>query len=1514
MKERNILGLDLGTNSIGWAVVREIENESGEKTLTNILGAGSRIIPMDSESLSNFDKGNSISQTKERTHHRGTRRLFERSKLRRERLNRVLNHLGFLPKHYSDSLTRYGQFKKGVECLLAWTRDEVGNSIFLFKDSYEEMLSEFYKHHPKLKEESLKIPYDWTLYYLRSKALRSRIKDEELAWVLHSFNQKRGYYQARGEVVQKSDTKQVEYMSLKVLDVIKTNNKTKDGDFWYDVILEKDYVYKRVFKEEPQWVGSVRDFIVTTDLDANGHHKIDAEGNVKYSLKNPDENDWVLLKVKTQKDIEESKLFVGEYIFNSLLKNPKQKIKGALVQTIDRKYYQEELKQILKTQCDCNEKLKDRKLYQECIGLLYSHNGVHRNEVSKHNFQYLFLKDIIFYQRPLKSNRALISNCPYESRSYVDSNNETHIKSVKCVPKSHPSFQEFRLWQFLSNLKIYGHKMEPSGRINDQFDMTAKFLPNDEAYVKLFNELNNKESIKQSELLTLLGISTKDKSKYRWNFNQDKELPANTTRGLILKTLKKAKISIPFFTPKAELDLWEILYGVRDKEELSKALKKFANKNGMDEKFVSAMSDFPPFKSEYAAYSLKAINKLLPLMRRGSCWDFNKIDPETRERISKLLTGEYDPEIRDRVRNKTINLKSEEDFKALPLWLACYIVYNRHSENFGTTKWKRPEDIDKYLKEFKQHSLRNPIVEQVVLETCRTVRDIWKQYGHIDEIHIELGREMKNNAEKRKEITANALKNEQTNLRIKALLVEFMNPEFEIDGVCPYSPSQQEILRIYEENVLDINEKNMDEGITKILKKFSEKEDSKRPSKADIKKYKLWLDQKYISPYTGQVIPLSRLFTSDYEIEHIIPQSRYFDDSYSNKVICEAEVNKLKSNMLALEFIKKHHGESVKLSGGRNVNILNEDSYYRHIDEHYKKSPLKMKKLLMDEIPQDFIERQLNDSRYISKFVKSLLSNIVREDDEQEATSKNLIVCSGGVTARLKQDWGLNDVWNRIILPRFERMNSLDAPNKYTVISTNGHIIPDMPLHLQKGFRKKRIDHRHHAMDAIVIACATRNHVSLLNNEVASLENKHIRHDLSHKLRQYEEILITTPDGKLQKKKIAKEFKKPWDTFHADVQVTLENIVVSFKQNLRVINRTTNSYHKFVDGKKQFVKQTVGDSWSIRKPLHKDTVFGEVNLILKKSVSLMIACEKPSNIVDKALRDKVKSLFSEGLNASQIKAWFEKNAESWPNLDSNAVEVRYYSADTKDRYFATRKSVSDFAKKSKKDTNEKESKNDKKELKINITDSGIRKILLAHLANYNNNAERAFSPEGIEAMNKNIVELNGGRFHQPIHKVRVYEKATKFPIGLTGNKVSKFVENEKGTILFCEVIENSKGERTFKEIELRDAIDRLKKGLRISDNASFVLSPNDLVYLPTEQEQETRVFKEPLDRSRIYKCVSFGQGNIYFIPYAVANTIKDKCEFESLNKIQKTPKGEMIKNTCVPLIVDRLGNIKIKKN
>ncbi len=1525
---RKILGLDLGTNSIGWALIEQNFEEKQGK----ILGLGSRIIPMSQDILGKFDSGQSLSQTAERTGYRGVRRLRERHLLRRERLHRVLNILGFLPEHYLkhiDFEKNFGQFINESEPKIVYKKNEVTNEFeFIFKTSFIEMLADFAKEQPQLLENNKKIPYDWTIYYLRKKALTTKIEKEELAWLLLNFNQKRGYYQLRGEEEDEVENKLVEFHSLVVVKVEDSGDKKNKDEIWYNVHLKNGWIYRRTSKEPLDWVGKTKEFIVTTDLNDDGTVKTDKEGKEKRSFRAPAENDWTLVKKKTEFDIEKSNKTVGSYIYDTLLQNPNQKIKGKLVRTIERKYYKDELKQILEKQIQEHKELQDKNLYTACIEELYENNDNHRSNISSKDFAHLFLNDIIFYQRPLKSKKSEISDCSLETRIYIF-NGEKKSSPIKCIAKSHPLFQEFRLLQFVQNIKIYAREKEINGKLETDVNVTGDFINTEEDWLNLFEWLNERKEIDQKAFLKYPAFNLKkDFEKYRWNYVDDneKKYPCNETHSQIKTKLEKVKnISDSFLTKETEEALWHILYSVEDKEEIKQALKSFAIKHNLDvESFVENFKKFPPYKKEYGSYSSKAIKKLLSLIRFGKHWNETAIDVKTSDRIDKLITGEYDEKIRDRVREKAIELKSINDFKGLPIWLASYVIYDRHSESGNIQKWKTPEDIEKFLKEeFKQHSLRNPIVEQVIAETLRVVKDIWKSYGSssenfFDEIHIELGREMKNPADKRKQMTNQINENENKNLRIKALLAELLNPEHKVENVRPYSPSQQEILKIYEDGVLNSNI-TIEDDILKISK-------SAQPTKSELTRYKLWLDQKYRSPYTGEIIPLSKLFTPAFEIEHIIPQSRFFDDSFSNKVICEAEVNKDKDNSTAYAYIKNNSGKKIELSRGKEVTLFKIEDYELFVKDNFSKTRGKMKKLLMEEIPESFIERQLNDSRYISKVVKNLLSQIVRENNEQETTSKNVISSNGSITSTLKQDWGLNNVWNEIITPRFERLNELTQSKNFGEwTNKEGKKVfqTQVPLELQKGFNKKRIDHRHHALDALIIACATRNHINLLNNEYAKATKKDLRYDLQKTLRRTEKVTITDKKtGKPKEINVSKEFHKPWNTFTTDARDNLYSTIISFKQNIRVINKTVNYYQKIENGEKVTKKQEKGESWAIRKPMHKDTVSGGVSLRFKKTVPFSVAIDNYEMLVNKSLKSKIKQLIAENYDNKKIQKFFKDIENKWNEKDISKVEIYYFDNEN----VASRSKLDESF--------------TSKRIKTSITDTGIQTILLKHLETYNKTNDKgetfeqpelAFSSDGIDVLNKNIITLNKGKFHHPISKVRTYEpKGNKFNVGITGNKKDKFVETAKGTNLFFAIYQDANCKRNYETIPLNIVIENQKLGAiqkikpalcsvplknEKGDNLLFFLCPNDLVYIATKEEIEknqsvdvSKINKEQI--SKIFKIVSFTGNRLSAIPFTVAKSIVDKVEYTQLNKLEFTFDKKSIKEYCYKIEVDRIGKIK----
>lgn len=1447
--KKKILGLDLGTNSIGWALVeQDFENKYGK-----ILGMGTRVIPMSQDILGEFGKGNSISQTAERTGYRGIRKLRERYLLRRERLHRVFNLLGFLPAHYAaeiDFEKRLGKFKAEQEPKLAYK-----NNAFIFKDSFGEMLEDFRRYQPQIlinkKGDPALIPYDWTIYYLRKKALTQKIQKEELAWILLNFNQKRGYYQLRGEEEEENLNKLVEFHSLGVIDVAADEGQKGKADIWYSLTLENGWIYRRSSKIPLfDWKGKVKDFIVTTDLNDDGSVKTDKVGKEIRSFRAPGEDDWTLLKKKTEQEICLSGKTVGTYIYDALLQNPKQKIKGKLVRTIERKFYKEELKQILQTQKEFHHELQSNELFNECIRELYRNNDAHKLLLAKKDMLHLFIEDIIFYQRPLRSQKSSVSNCTLEFHRYKDKEGIEHIQYLKAIPKSNPYYQEFRIWQWMYNLSIC--------KKEDDTNVTSDFLNKIEDWENLFAFLDGRKEIEQKNLIKYFleqkgfrgKILSTEGEKYRWNYVADKNYPCNETKTFICNRLAKVK-NIPkdFLTQPIQQQLWHLIYSVTDKIEYEKALNSFAKKHQINqEDFVESFRRLPPFKSEYGSFSEKAIKKLLPLLRLGKYWDWNAVDKHSQERIGKILSGEYDTNIKDRVREKALHLQQENHFQGLQLWLAQYIVYGRHSEAAALDKWNSVDDLEQYIHDFKQYSLRNPIVEQVMTETLRVVKDIWSKYGNgakdfFDEIHIELGREMKNSAEDRKKISNQVMQNENTNLRIKALLAEmFQYPE--VENVRPYSPMQQEILKVYEDGVL-----NSDIEIEDDIRNISK---AAQPSASELKRYKLWLEQKYRSPYTGEIIPLNRLFTPDYEIEHIIPQSRFFDDSLTNKVICEAAVNKLKDNYIGLSFIKQFHGATVECGLGKTVRILGVEAYEDFVKQHYAKNRGKRNKLLMEEIPEEMIERQMNDTRYISKFISGVLSNLVRSELHDDGiNSKNIIPGNGKITTELKRDWGLNDVWNEMILPRFERMNKITNSTEFTVWNKNHQkYLPTIPLEFSRGFSKKRIDHRHHALDALVIACATKDHVNLLNNQSAKSELK--RYDLQNKLRRKESYFNQKEN---KQKEAFKDFLKPWETFTQDARNALESIVVSFKQNLRVINKATNKYEKWEekDGiKVKELQEQKGTNWAIRKQMHKDTVSGKVDLKWVKVPKGKILTAKRKNI-DASFDIKV--------------------------LDS-------------------------------------------------ITDTGIQKILKNYLNAKNNNPELAFSPEGIEDLNKNIEQYNDGKNHQPIYKARIFEAGSKFILGETGNKKTKYVEAAKGTNLFFAVYQTKEGKRNFETIPLNEVIERQKQGLSPvaqegkAGSLLFYLSPNDIVYVPTEDEKANlegidflNLSKE--QKQRIYKVEKASGTECYFIRQDIAFLIKQydaKTKFgelESQNKLQTTMTNDRLKiaEYCVKLKMDRLGNI-----
>jgi CRISPR-associated endonuclease Csn1 len=635
---KKILGLDLGTNSIGWALV-EISHQDG---IVKIMGLGSRILPMDAGEIGDFEASGKIkSAAAARTEKRGPRRLNERYLLRRDRLHLVLNLLDALPRHYkleidftNEKGKKCGQFKANKEPKIAYLSKKYGQKAeFLFMDSYDEMLKDINDAGIR-NEKGKRIPYDWTLYYLRQKALSKEITLEELAWVLLSYNQKRGYEKLDVEDKSAKDNEIIEELDLAVKEV---NPKIdKEGHDVFEIQLEGNdsFIYSEDSHKQMSFKGDIKEVLKISQVNETGEtdvkktkftitdiyeleienvqyektnyknpHKysfhftngwihstekknytsqfnkvkgrvfdyivtsvFDYQGNFKErSFKTPDyssetSKDWTLLKKKTEKEAlkfnsdhgykdEEgnTKNYISPKIY-SILKNDarvgyRTKIIGGMFQVVERKFYREELKQIIATQREFHNSLKDSALFEKCVRTLYPKNESHAKNLlgNKDTIEHLLVEDILLYQRPLKTKKSEIADCKYEIRHWKELRDKKTGNPIEVVDKetgeitiskeavyhkavsaSHPYFQEFRIWDKLHNLRLMQLECETDGKLSTNVDMTGKYFDM-EAYQALFFKMNNQKSLDRKQFLSFCKsrFKIKDIENYVWNFPED---------------------------------------------------------------------------------------------------------------------------------------------------------------------------------------------------------------------------------------------------------------------------------------------------------------------------------------------------------------------------------------------------------------------------------------------------------------------------------------------------------------------------------------------------------------------------------------------------------------------------------------------------------------------------------------------------------------------------------------------------------------------------------------------------------------------------------------------------------------------------------------------------------------------------------------------------------------------------------------------------------------------------------
>jgi CRISPR-associated endonuclease Csn1 len=217
------------------------------------------------------------------------------------------------------------------------------------------------------------------------------------------------------------------------------------------------------------------------------------------------------------------------------------------------------------------------------------------------------------------------------------------------------------------------------------------------------------------------------------------------------------------------------------------------------------------------------------------------------------------------------------------------------------------------------------------------------------------------------------------------------------------------------------------------------------PRRSDVDRWILWEQQKHVCIYCGKGIATHEVANADVEVDHILPRWQSLDDSMNNKVLCCGNCNAGKGNRTPVAWRGKDSAEMVAL-------LKRAWSCVERKDNPGGMPFGKIKRFETESVDADqFAQSQLNDTRYISKLVSSYL--LLLFPTEEHVGQMRVQTSRGNLTAHLRRMWGVNG----IIPP---------------LVQAHGEIVPGFVEH--EGWNEKvRVDHRHHAVDALVVALSS---------------------------------------------------------------------------------------------------------------------------------------------------------------------------------------------------------------------------------------------------------------------------------------------------------------------------------------------------------------------------------------------------------------------------------------------------------
>ena len=764
------------------------------------------------------------------------------------------------------------------------------------------------------------------------------------------------------------------------------------------------------------------------------------------------------------------------------------------------------------------DQIFSRQRYIDEYDQIMAAQRVYYPDILTDEFIRMLRDEVIFMQRPLKSCKHLVSLCEFEKQERVMRVHQDDGKGgrqlverkvkfgPKVAPKSSPLFQLCRIYEAVNNIRLTRpdgspRDITPEERAKIVAHLQSSASLSFAALKKLLKEkaliadqLTSKSGLKGNTTRVALAAALQPYPQYHRLLDMELETRMMTVQltdeetGEV--TEREVAVVTDSYVHQPLYRLWHILYSIEERDAMRRALitQLGMKEEDLDGGLLDQLYRLDFVKPGYGNKSAKFICKLLPQLQQGLGY-------------------------------------SE----------ACAAVGYRHS-NSPTSEEITERTLLEKIPLLQRNELRQPLVEKILNQMINLVNALKAEYG-VDEVRVELARELKMSREERERMAEGNRRREKENKAIA--------------------------------------EKIRECGLF--------------PTKSRIRKYMLWEEAGEQCLYCGQILTLSQCLNGDdMEVEHIIPKSVLYDDSYGNKTCACRRCNKEKGNRTALEYIRAKGWEAEYMERINGLLDKKAISYSKH----------QRLRWLKEDIPSDFLERQLRLTQYISRQAMAILQQGIRRVSASE----------GGVTARLRSLWGYDDILHTLNLDRYDSMGETER------VSREGETTEKLRI---KDWSKRK-DHRHHAIDALVVASTRQGYIQRLNRVSSESEREAMSGEI--------EVQKATKTDKLS-------LLERWLTQRPHLSVRavsdkVAEILISYRPGKRVVTRGRNIYLRH--GKKCVQSGLLVP----RGPLSKETVYGQITVngepqIVCKYDLHSLKAKDVDYVVDLALRKRLKELLAQ---------------------------------------------------------------------------------------------------------------------------------------------------------------------------------------------------------------------------------------------------------------------------------------------